>query len=466
MVKGKEEVAVIGAGLVGCLAAIGLSKKGYNVSLFDYRSDPRLVPKCDRNLRSINLAISARGITALQYVDYEMSQRLLSDIIPICGRMVHDLKGNLDSQLYGLFGESINSIDRDILNNKLLDEVDGVDEIKLYFGYKLTNLRFSDVKQTAVFTMDGGKLQKSLEFDFIVGCDGAYSKTRYELQREIRMDFSQEYIDCCYLELSIPATKDFVSRFNGHFAISPDYLHIWPRHNYMLMGLPNKDGSFTCTFFGPWSLVESFKSTDEIKNFLCHNFPDVIDLIGLENAVYAFEHKDRGALMCVQCSPQHLDGGRCIILGDASHSMVPFYGQGMNCGFEDVRVLMQLLDKNNLDRNAAFQEYTSSRQKDLLAIVQLAKSNYKDMSHGVISKLHLFKRKLDRIFGRILGNRWVPIYTMVSFRADIPYHVALQVGKKHNMILNFTQALLAGTAFWGALKVLKTFGPNAQKLLT
>lgn len=446
-----ESVAVVGAGLVGCLASIALAKRGYQVSLFDYREDPRKASTTDRNLRSINLAISDRGITSLKYVDEEIGERVLKDIIPMKGRMIHDLQGNQESQIYGLFGECINSIDRAVLNNSLLDEVDKLENVQVEYAHKLVRIKFSDSVQTCLFSTEDGV--RELGFDFVVGCDGAYSTTRYQMQREMRMDFAQEYIDCCYIELYIPPAADYNKEFKGKFSICPNHLHIWPRHNYMLIALANVDGSFTSTFFGPWSLVERLDSKDKIESFFKEEFPDAVELIGLENAVYAFENHPKGALMCVECKPYHVPGGKGIILGDAAHSMVPFYGQGMNCGFEDVKVLMRLLDKYKGDRQRAFDEYSHSRHEDLVAIIDLAKNNYKEMSHKVTSKLFLLRKKLDYMLGKTLKDRWLPLYTMVSFRADIPYHKVIEIEKRQQRVLGYLQAIIVAAVSLSGFKV-------------
>ncbi|SCU95386.1 LAME_0F11958g1_1 [Lachancea meyersii CBS 8951] len=448
-----ESVNVIGAGLVGCLAAIALAKRDFEVTLFDYRQDPRLETTKDRNLRSINLAISARGITSLEFVDEQISQRVLKNMIPMRGRMIHDLAGNQESQDYGLFGECINSIDRSVLNNNLLDEVDRFSNIHVKFGHKLSRVDFSREKQTCVFTTDA-KEQKSYDADFVVGCDGAYSTTRSQMQREVRMDYSQEYIDCCYIELYIPPAETQDATF-GSFVMSPNHLHIWPRHNFMLIALANGDGSFTSTFFGPWSLVESLDSRTKIEEFLKCNFSDALDVMGHKNAVDAFERNPRGALMCVECKPYHVDQGRAIILGDAAHSMVPFYGQGMNCGFEDVKVLMRLLDAHPQDRAAVFAEYSLNRHEDLVSIIKLAKDNYKEMSHGVTSRLYLIRKKLDTLLGKWLKDKWLPLYTMVSFKADIPYHKAILTEQRQKRILAYIQAVILATLPIGGLGLYK-----------
>lgn len=463
-----ESVAIVGAGLVGCLSAIAFAKRGYKVTVFDYRLDPRNKETTDRNLRSINLAISARGITSLEFVDKEMAERVLKDIIPMRGRMIHHLDGKQESQIYGLFGETINSIDRGVLNNYLIDELErfGRDKVQIKFGHKLAKVKFGspDELQSCVFSTKEG-VDQIYAVNFVVGCDGSYSATRDQMQREVRMHYTQEYIDCCYIELYIPPSEEFVEEFRGNFSLTPDHLHIWPRHKFMLIALANKDGSFTSTFFGPWKLVEPLvESESKVAEFLKTNFPDAMELMGLENAVQCFINYPKGALMCVECSPYNVSGGRCIILGDAAHSMVPFYGQGMNCGFEDVKVLMTLLDAHDGDRSKAFDAYTETRHEDLTAIIKLAIRNYKEMSHDVTSLSFLLKKRIDSLLGRILKGCWLPLYTMVSFRADIPYHKAVAISGRQNKILSIIQAIILGSISVLGYKALRYFYPRIRGL--
>lgn len=459
-----ERAIVVGAGLVGCLASLAFHKRGYQVTVYDYRFDPRDESTQDKNLRSINLAISSRGIEALKFVDEHIAQRVLRDVLPMKGRMIHDLQGEQESQIYGLFGECINSVDRAVLNNFLLDELDRCN-IEVRFGYKLVRAKFGETGQNCLFSrMDQDGVTETVECDFVVGCDGAFSSTRYQMQRAMRMDYSQEYIDCCYIELYIPRTDKFNPEFNGNFAIAPDHLHIWPRHNYMLIALANGDGSFTSTFFGPWSLVESLvEDKERTRAFLLENFPDAMELMGIDEAAHKFITHPKGALMCVESKPYHIDKGKAIILGDAAHSMVPFYGQGMNCGFEDVRVLMQLLDESKGNRGVAFQQYSETRHKDLVAIIELAKNNYKEMSHDVTSTLYLIKKQLDSALGHLLRNKWLPLYTMISFRADIPYHRAVEISNRQKIILNKILGATVTTGIVAAALGLSRFSNWVRK---
>ncbi|RLV91018.1 Kynurenine 3-monooxygenase [Spathaspora sp. JA1] len=460
----RETVGIVGAGLVGCLAALAFAKKGYLVTVFELRSDPRTVSdRSQKNLRSINLAISNRGISAMKYVDEDMAQRILQQIVPMKGRMIHDITGTKqESQLYGLSGECINSIDRGFLNECLLDELDLHENVRVLFDHKLIRLNdlSSDIKPTMVF-LDSKQHNefKTFKFNYIVGSDGAHSQFRYQMSRFTRLDFQQKYIDMQYLELYIPANEDATEE-KDRFTIDPNHLHIWPRHNFMLIALPNKDGSFTSTFFSPWSVIDSLKTSEEWLNFFKENFPDAYDLIGEVALISAYENNPRGSLIQINAYPYHSPNGRAIIVGDAAHSMVPFYGQGMNCGFEDVGVLMKLIDEH-VDIPTAFEQYSELRKKDLDAICKLALDNFYEMSSKVTNFRYLIRKNLDYTLGKYANGRyfqWLPLYTMVSFRDDIPYSKAVEIEKWQQTTLTRINCVLAGVAVVaGATKLFQLY---------
>ncbi|EGW31198.1 kynurenine 3-monooxygenase mitochondrial precursor [Spathaspora passalidarum NRRL Y-27907] len=464
-----ETVGIVGAGLVGCLAALAFAKKGYSVTLFELRSDPRTVKdRSQKNLRSINLAISNRGIRAMKYVDEEITDRVLEYIVPMKGRMIHDLTGTKqESQLYGLYGECINSIDRGFLNECLLNELDMQENVRVLFDHKLIRLNdiTTEVKPSMVF-LDSKQHNefKTFKFDYIVGADGAHSQFRYQMSRFSRLNYSQNYVDMQYLELYIPPNEDpeAVSRFH----INPNHLHIWPRHNYMLIALANKDGSFTSTFFSPWSVIESLKTSEEFLTFFQENFPDAYDLIGEEALATAYEKNPRGSLMQVSAYPYHSPNGRAILIGDAAHSMVPFYGQGMNCGFEDVRVLMELIEETE-DIQAAFIKYSDVRKKDLDAICKLALENFYEMSTKVTSIGYLIKKNLDYTLAKYCNGKyfqWLPLYTMISFRDDIPYHEAVEIEARQQKTLTGINYAVAGAAIVGVVtKLLQLYSKLNKK---
>lgn len=435
-----KTVAIVGAGLVGCLAALGLEKEGYQVTIFELRDDPR--KSHNKQLRSINLAVSNRGINALRYVDPKLCDKVLERVIPMTGRMIHHVDGKQESQQYDIDGQGINSIDRSYLNDLLLDEIDSKRHIKVVFNKKLIKL---DLQNDPVLHFS----DDSQTFDLVIGADGSFSKVRQELQKVVRMDYSQEYIDCAYIELSIPAGKS-----SELFQIDKNHLHIWPRHNFMLIALPNLDGSFTSTFFAPWSMIEGLDSDTKVLSFFQREFPDAVELITKEKLLYAFQHHPRGKLLSIKCNPYHYED-KVLIIGDAAHSMVPFYGQGMNCGFEDVFVLLTLL-KQHKSIGTTFTEYTKIRHKDLIAIVDLAIENYKEMSHKVTSKWFLFKKQVDFALTYLLKDKWIPLYTMVSFRDDIPYSMAVKRWQRQDWILKLIQKCtlgLVGVGIWRLLKL-------------
>lgn len=443
-----QSVGIVGAGLVGCLAALAFQAKGYDVTLFEMRPDPRAITDTKRSLRSINLAVSDRGIRAMKYVDEEMASRVLKHVIPMKGRMIHDITGTKqESQLYGLFGESINSIDRLFLNKCLLNELKSV---SVKFNHKLVSVGNVDRPESRPFlefSTGSGTIEK-YEFDFVVGADGAHSHFRYLMQKRMRMDYSQKYVDMQYMELYIPPVEGAKPDSSERFAIDANHLHIWPRKDYMLIALANGDGSFTSTFFSPWKVIESIESEEKFLEFFQASFPDAYRLIGEDGLRYAYSHQPRGSLMQVAMNPFTSPSNRAIVIGDAAHSMVPFYGQGMNCGFEDVRVLFELIEKNGGKTEAAFEQYTDARKADVDAICKLAWDNYYEMSTKVIDPFYLVRKKVDYFLGKYANNilfPWIPMYTMISFRGDINYSDAVRIEKRQKKVLNWMQYVAVGS---------------------
>lgn len=424
-----KRIGVVGAGLVGCLVALALAKKGYSVSLFEMRPET----EADKGLRSINLAVSARGILALESVDKAMADRIVEQLVPMHGRMVHDTHGNQTSQKYGLYGESINSIGRWVLNSMMLKELQAVGGVNVFFKHKLNRIKWGEPSLAEFSTPKG---TESYELDVIIGADGSWSRVRNQIQRAVPMTFSQEYVDHLYLELYIPPAP------GGGFSLDPNHLHIWPRKEYMLIALANEDGSFTSTLFAPRALFASLDSADKMLALFEEQFPDALALMGRDHIFDVFANSPRGALMCTKCTPYHYED-KGIIIGDAAHSMVPFYGQGMNCGFEDVRILMELVDAHNGDFGAAFAAFTASRHEDLKAIIDLSMNNYLEMRAKVVSLSYQIRKRLDGALSRLLGDRWLPLYTMVSFRPDISYSQAVAKEARQTEIVNYALTGLA-----------------------
>lgn len=431
-------VVIIGAGLVGALSAISFARQGYKVSIYEARSDPRT--SAGSVGRSINLAVSARGLGAIRSVDTDLCDRIVKGTIPMKGRMIH-AGGKTESQIYGLFGETINSIDRSQLNIDLLKEAATYSNVTLAFNHKLISANF-DGRELVFNQSKSDDKSVTVHADLTVGCDGAYSAVRTMMMKAQRMNFEQEYIEHAYIELAIPAAP------NGDFALDKHHLHIWPRQEFMLIALPNPDASFTSTLFAPVSLFRSIKSSQEVISFFRKEFPDALGLIGEGNLITLWEKNSVAPLIQIKCSPYHLKD-RAILLGDATHAMVPFYGQGMNCGFEDLRVLNKILTEKEVtpeatqSLEAALQTYSDTRHEDLLTILQLAMRNYIEMRSDVTSRLYKVRKAIDTMLGRLLKDRWVPMYSMVSFRDDFAYTTVVRRQKKQDRIVH---ALICGIA--------------------
>ncbi|GLB35038.1 putative catalyzes the hydroxylation of L-kynurenine (L-Kyn) to form 3-hydroxy-L-kynurenine (L-3OHKyn) [Lyophyllum shimeji] len=486
-----RKVVVVGAGPVGCLAAMAFAKQGWRVDVYEGRPDLRLPSsKAVSQHRSINLAMSHRGIAALEAVDSALTHRFMQAVIPMRGRMIHSLKGDLDSQLYDKNGQCINSIDRALLNEELLEEASRSENIRIFFKRKVVAADF-DRKIITLRNLDSGE-ELSVDFDFCIGADGSYSVIRRQMMRVVRMDYQQEYIKHEYIELKMPAGRDSYGK--PKFLLDPNHLHIWPRHSFMLIALPNKDKTFTCTLFAPSSDLDRLNSADTIIAWFRTYFPDALSMIGEETLVKDFMRNPRSPLICTKSNPYHYKD-RAIILGDAAHSMVPFYGQGLNCGLEDVRILMTLLLQEGVKPTApsskestsdesllhALDRYSESRHEDLLAICDMAMDNYVEMRHAVTTPGYLFRKTLDNILyslshgsyvplsslGPLLsrvpyppGNPsgWLPLYTMVTFRPDISYATAKKRAARQARILEglgWTLMTLIGVAatwiIWMAL---------------
>ncbi|KIM49214.1 hypothetical protein M413DRAFT_21477 [Hebeloma cylindrosporum] len=447
-----KKAIVVGAGPVGCLTALALAKRGWLVDLFEGRPDSRLATsKVATAQRSINLAISHRGIAALEAIEPAAAQKFLQSSIPMHGRMIYKLSGELDSQLYDRDGQCINSIDRDLLNQGLLEEADASPNVRVFFNHKVVAADFENKSMTIRDATSNSEF--TTDFDLCIGADGSYSVIRRQMMRVVRMNYQQEYIKDEYLELRMPAGRDR----NGEptFLLDPNHLHIWPRHSFMLIALPNKDKTFTCTLFAPTAELDRLRSADCILAWFKLYFPDALRAIGDKSLVKDFMTNPRSPLICTKSNPYHYKD-RAIILGDAAHSMVPFYGQGLNAGLEDVRILSTLLDEegvssisdpqNTHDRrlSTVLQRYTDTRHEDLIAISDLAMNNYVEMRHSVTLLSYLFRKTLDNLLYAITAPEmvslasliptlatvpypsgkpkgWLPLYTMVTFRPDINY---------------------------------------------
>jgi kynurenine 3-monooxygenase len=411
-----KNIAIVGAGLVGSLLAIYLAKRGYNISLFERRKDMR--KGAGEAGRSINLALSVRGIRALEEVG--LAEELKRVAIPMNGRMMHDRKGNLTSQPYGKEGQYINSISRSNLNIVLMNEAERVGA-KIFFDERCTAI---DFQNTTLTTTSGTK-----DFDLIIGADGAYSAVRWAMQITDRFNFSQHYIDHGYKEFHIPAGP------NGQFKLAKNALHIWPRESFMMIALPNPDGSFTCTLFFPFEGDPSFRSIktkEQFKSFFEQTFPDAVAL--MPEFLQDFDENPTSSLVTVKCFPWV--NNKTLLIGDAAHGIVPFYGQGMNAGFEDCRILNAMLDKHNDNWNTVLPEFQSTRKPDTDAIAQLALDNFIEMRDLVADADFLLRKKIEAKIHQFYPDKWIPLYSMVTFNENIRYSEAYAKGQRQKKIMD------------------------------
>lgn len=419
---GKKKVAVVGAGLVGSLHAILLAKKGLQVDVYERRPDLRKA-----NLiggRSINLALSDRGFKALEYAG--IADEIREMCIPMYGRKMHDVEGNLTYQPYGKDNQAIYSVSRGGLNQKLMNWADKYPEINYFFEHPcldvdLNNneISFENLKENNVV---------SYPYDFIFGTDGAFSAVRNRLMKTPMFNYSQEYLSHGYKELEIPANPDGTHQMDKHC------LHIWPRGEFMLIALPNLDGSFTVTLFFPMEgevSFESLKTEKDVLDFFESTFPDAKAL--MPNLKNDYFENPTSTLVTVRCNPWNCED-KIMLMGDAAHAIVPFYGQGMNAGFEDCSVFYEMFDKFE-DREELFKAYSDMRAPDGSAIADLALYNYIEMRDLTGDPDFLLRKKIERKFSDLYPNKWMPLYTQVTF-SHIRYSEALKRGNEQREIMD------------------------------
>jgi kynurenine 3-monooxygenase len=415
----KSLINVVGAGLVGSLYSIYMAKRGYAVEVYERRTDMRKVTTYAG--RSINLALSDRGFKGLEGVGIADEIRKIG--IPMHGRIMHDVSGKLTFQQYGKDGQSIYSVSRGDLNCKLMDlaEKEGV---KIHFEHKCTGVNLDEASAQFQFGEDKFKVKG----DLLVGTDGAYSEVRDAMQKTPWFNYSQYYIDYAYKELSIPPNKD------GSHQLEVNALHIWPRKDFMLIALPNIDGSFTCTLFFPKSGELSFDSLDTIEkatSFFKEYFADALALMPHFEEEYTTN--PAAGMVIVKCFPWTWKD-TAMLIGDAAHAIVPFYGQGMNCGFEDCSIFSELHDAQNQDWNLLLRNYEKSRKDNADAIAELALRNFIEMRDKVGEPSFLLQKKIEAKFSSAYPQFWTPLYSMVTF-SHIPYNEALIAGDKQERIM-------------------------------
>ena len=425
----KKEITIIGAGLVGSLLSIYLSKRGYKVKIFERRPDMRKTVISAG--RSINLALSDRGIKALEEVGIMDEIRKIA--IPMHGRSIHNADGSNAYQPYGKEGQFINSVSRGELNSKLMDLAEQLG-VEIYFDHRCEKIDWT--KNEMIFEDTASYQLHTVNCQMIFGSDGAYSAARltHQLQHE-RFEYHQSYIDFGYKELCIPAGE------NGEFQMEKNALHIWPRGNYMLIALPNKDGSFTCTLFFPFEGEPSFKSLDskeKVLEFFQTKFTDALSLMpALTNDFFT---NPVSSLVTVKCFPW-IREDKFLLIGDAAHAIVPFFGQGMNCGFEDCSVLDSLISKHDHSWSLILQEFQQLRKPDADAIAELALNNFIEMRDKVGDPRFLLQKKIEANFSSKHPHLWTPAYSQVTFSPQTRYSDALKNSIRQEAIMQKIMAL-------------------------
>jgi kynurenine 3-monooxygenase len=418
-----ETVSLIGAGLNGPLLALGLVKRGFRVDICERRPDMRRVRTSAG--RSINLALSTRGIHALAQAGLWDEMRKI--IIPMKGRMMHSATAELTFQPYGKDeSEVINSISRSDLNMALMNAAEQPG-VKICFEERCTGI---DLKTGAIqLRNERTGTDRELNPGVVIACDGAVSVIRNEILKHGRFNFSQQYLDYGYKELTIPAGP------NGKHALETNALHIWPRGNHMLIALPNIDGTFGCILFLPFEGPDSFAgltTPSAVIEFFRLRFPDVIPQ--MPDLADNFSANPIGAMVTIKCSPWHVDG-RALLLGDAAHAIVPFFGQGINCGFEDCSCLLELLDRHGADWQLIFQEFEKARKINTDAIADMAVENFVEMRDRVADPRFLFRKKVELALEAKYPQLFVPKYAMVTFHR-IPYATAFDRGQSQDRMLS------------------------------
>jgi kynurenine 3-monooxygenase len=411
-----SDVAVIGAGLAGSLLACFLARRGHAVTVYERRPDPRTA-RAERG-RSINLALSERGLDALRRLG--LDGQVMADALPMRGRMVHSVRGAPDFQPYSVDGtRAINSISRAALNNALVDAAASAPDVRLVFEHRLVGL------DPLVFETPQGKVEVAAEV--VLGADGAGSAVRGQLLGQGVLDESLDFLDYGYKELAIPP-------LGGDFALDPHALHIWPRGNAMMIALPNPDRSFTCTLFWPNGGTESFASLSSpaaIERHFRRHYPDVLPL--MPTLVDDYQHNPVGRLGTVRCAPWVVDG-RFGLVGDAAHAIVPFYGQGANCAFEDCVELDRCLDETADDWAAALPLFESRRRANVEAIAEMALDNFVEMRDKVASPMFRFGKGVEHALERALPGRYVSRYELVSFTTTPYAEVRRRVRRQHQAV--------------------------------
>ncbi|HEX2270518.1 MAG TPA: NAD(P)/FAD-dependent oxidoreductase [Pyrinomonadaceae bacterium] len=458
----RKKVIIIGAGLSGTLMAIYLARRGYEVTIHERRKDMRLDPITSG--RSINMTLAARGLSALkEVVDID---RILELTIPLTGRMVHDERGALKYIPYGSNkDEVIYAIKRNDLNMALMDIAETYPNVTFSFGQRCATVDKHNGKVHLL--CEEGNEQTNVEADFIIGADGTFSTVRQQIHRGERANYRQEFLDCGYKEVYLPPGK------NNTFQLEKHALHVWPRGSCMLMGIPNLDGSFALTCILPFEGNRSFDALTteaEVQAFFNAHFPDVTPLIG--DFARGFLEKPVAMFPTTKVYPWH-QCGRVVLLGDACHTVTPFYGQGMNAAFEDCQVLAGCLDENGDNLNTAFAQFQLLRKRNTDALADLSVQNFFELRDKVRSPLLQARKKMDMVLHKLLADSWLPLYTLIT-HTTIPYEDAIERYRRQcriGRLLGMDLALLALAGWIQGAHTVKQFAdlfkqqPSPERLV-
>ncbi|MCL4114608.1 UNVERIFIED_CONTAM: hypothetical protein GTU68_005342 [Idotea baltica] len=433
-----KNIAIIGSGLVGSLLAIYLKRAGHQVTVFDRRPDIRTIKFSGR---SINLAMSNRGWKTLR--DVGLEEEIKKIAIPLDKRAMHVVGKPMYFQPYGKEGEAIWSISRGVLNKTMIDLAEQVGTV-FKFNEKVWDV---DLPEAKLFTGESEKGEwKAYNYDMIFGCDGAFSRVRHKMQRRSRFDYSQNFIDVGYKELTIPANED------GSHKLDMNSFHIWPRGRFMFIAMPNLDGSFTCTLFMPFEGEVSFnsiKTKSDAVAFFTEYFPNVMQVI--EDLADDFFENPTSALVTMKCYPwTYWD--KIALVGDSAHAVVPFYGQGMNAGFEDISILNEMMIAHGDDWDAIFKNYQEERKPNADAIAELSYRNFIEMSSKTSDSKFLLQKKIEKRFADKHPDKWIPAYSRVTF-SERPYVEALAIGDAQEEIMMQVMKMAAIELKWDSQEV-------------
>lgn len=444
-----SKIVIIGAGMGGSLMAVHLARLGFEIEIYERRADMR-TDRVERG-RSINMTLATRGLEVLSQVG--LLDAVMDETIPLQGRLIHNLDGTRTFQPYGKNGsEAIHSIKRNKLNITLMEAAQALPNVKLFFHKRCVNID----KQNGVLQLQDERTREmeTVHADLIIGADGAFSTVRQQMHRGVRAHYKQDFLDWGYKELTIPPAANKSHQIENHA------LHIWPRGDHMLLAMPNADGSFTCTCILPFEGDYSFSTLntpEAIKGLFQKWFPDALPL--MPNLVEEFNENPIVEMITTHTHPWYFRD-RVVLLGDACHAVVPFYGLGMNAAFEDCAVLSDCIARATGGLEGAFAEYQRRRKPNTDVLAELSKENFVELREKIESPLFVARKKVDVVLNRMFPRVWIPLYTMMS-HTNMPFTDAVKRARRQTRIarcLGMDVVLLSAagaTVAWGYGRKIK-----------